>query len=301
MSPAADAAGPPGTGSSAASAAGASTAAPGADPPPLAWSTSGSGPALLLLHGIPVARGLWRRVIERLADRFTCIAPDLPGLGESPPLPGGSDPDDVAAALDRLRAHLGVERWSLAGHDAGATIAVHYAAAYPGRVPRLALLSPPIYPEFRPPWFFRLLRSPGFGDLAAPAMTRLLFGPGMRGTLAGGGEGLERELESFAAPFRGWRGSRRLLRLLRWGDPEAVLGRTAALLPRLGVPTLILQGRRDGAIPAAFAERAAREIPDARAVFYDSGHFLPLDLPDEIAGQLSRHFGGSETGSAVGR
>jgi pimeloyl-ACP methyl ester carboxylesterase len=120
----------------------------------------------------------------------------------------------------------------------------------------------------------------------------------MRATLAGGGEGLERELALFAAPFRGWRGARRLLRLLRWGDPEQLLGRTAALLPQLAMPTLILHGRRDGAIPASFAERAAREIPRAKAVFYDSGHFLPLDLPDEVAGQLSRHFGGAGLGGA---
>lgn len=282
----------------AAAATGAGTAATvPAAAPELAWSTAGSGPPLLLLHGIPSSRELWWPVVERLAGSFTCITPDLPGLGQSPPLPEGShDLDDIAAALEALRAWLGIERWAVAGHDAGATVAVHYAAGHPERVTRLALLAPPVYPELRPPWFFRLLRAPVIGPLAAPAAVPLLFGPGLRGILAGGGEGLGPVLASFAAPFRGWRGARRLVRLLRWGDPATVLSRTAALLPRIAAPTLILHGRRDGAIPAAFSERAAREIPGARAVFYDSGHFLPLDLPAEVAEQLRRHCDGGVVG-----
>jgi len=66
-----------------------------------------------------------------------------------------------------------------------------------------------------------------------------------------------------------------------------VLGRTAAILPRVASPTLILHGRRDGAIPQSFAERATAAIPCAEARFFDSGHFLPLNVPAEISRELA--------------
>lgn len=252
----------------------------------------GNGPPVLFIHGIPTGGRLWDFVVQRLQSEHTCITVDLPGLGASQPLPDGSlDPERFAQELEKLRRNLGFSSWNVVGHDAGSTVAVHFAAAYPEQTQRLILLSPPIFPEFRPPWFFHLLRIPLVGELLAPLVVLLIWRGGMRSIIERTDPALPEILESFHKPFRGWKGAGRLVRLVRWGKPEEVLGRTAGLLDKISAPTLILHGRRDGAIPESFAQRAAEIIPGAQAGFFDTGHFLPLNIPEALSDQLLSFLG----------
>jgi pimeloyl-ACP methyl ester carboxylesterase len=251
----------------------------------------GNGPPILFIHGIPTNGRLWDFVVEQLQEQFTCVVVDLPGFGESPaPADGSRDPAHLADGLDKLGRDLGFASWDVVGHDAGSAIAVHLAAAHPQRTLRLALLSPPLFPEFRPPWFIHLIRAPFLGEIIAPAMIYAIWNGGMQSIIERKDPAMPEILESFHKPFRGLAGARRLTWLVRWGNPEEVLGRTAALLTKVSAPTLILHGRRDGAIPASFAERASQIIPDARAHFFDSGHFLPLNVPDAVSDQLRAFF-----------
>jgi len=251
----------------------------------------GSGSPILFIHGIPTGARLWDFVVEHLQDQHTCVVVDLPGFGESQPLPDGSrDPQRFAEELDKLGRDLGFTWWDVVGHDAGSTIAVHLAAAYPERTRRLALLSPPLFPEFRPPWFFHLLRTPLLGEIFAPAIVFAIWNGGIQSIIERSDPALPEILKSFRKPFRGLAGARRLTWLVRWGKPAEVLGRTSALLTKIPAPTLILHGRRDGAIPCSFAEKASQIIPDARVFFFDSGHFLPLNVPDAVSDQLRSFF-----------
>ena len=251
----------------------------------------GNGPPILFIHGIPTNGRLWDFVVERLQEQYTCVVVDLPGFGESPTLADGSrDPARFADDLDKLGRDLGFASWNVVGHDAGSTIAVHLAAAYPERTRRLALLSPPLFPEFRPPWFIHLIRTPVLGEIIAPAMIYAIWNGGIQSIIERTDPALPEILETFHKPFRGLAGARRLTWLVRWGNPEEVLGRAAALLNKVSAPTLILHGRRDGAIPVSFAERASQIIPDARVHFFDSGHFLPLNVPDAVSDQLRAFF-----------
>jgi haloacetate dehalogenase len=104
-----------------------------------------SGPPLLLLHGFPETHLMWRDVAPRLAARFTVIAPDLRGYGQSscPPSDDAHAPyskramaEDMIAAM----AELGFDRFALAGHDRGGRVAYRLALDQPDRVARLALL-----------------------------------------------------------------------------------------------------------------------------------------------------------------
>ena len=252
------------------------------------YSLSGAGPVILFLHGIPTGRRLWDYVAQTLHHKFTCLVVDLPGLGESPPLANNShDPADYAQRVEELRERLAIPSWHVVGHDAGATVAVHYAAKFGGRVNRLVLCSPPIFPEFRVPWFFRLIRTPVLGDLLAPFVNFAIWHAGIQLTIRRHDHLTGQIISSFRQPFKGYAGVRRFVHILRWGEPSQVLAETAGLLPSITAPTLILHGRKDGAIPASFATRAATIIPDAEAQLLDEGHFLPLDCPTTLCERLS--------------
>jgi pimeloyl-ACP methyl ester carboxylesterase len=264
------------------------------------FQVHGSGPPVLLLHGLPTSGRLWDPTVARLRDRFTCVVVDLPGMGDSPPLPSGSlDPDDYAAALDALREQLGIASWHVVGHDAGATIAVHYAATFPQRTQRLVLCSSPIFPELRPPVIFRLMRLPVLGDvLFAPLVCWVLLPLVLRMMIVDS-RGAHREIvRSFLRPFSGLRGPRRLLYIVRWGDPKVVLARTAALLPKITAPTLIVHSSNDGTLPVDFALRAAELIPDSRTSILDCGHFMPLNSPS-FGSDLGEFFASQEWRQAI--
>lgn len=105
----------------------------------------GSGPPLLALHGFPETHLMWHGVAPQLAERFTVVAPDLPGYGESfrPPVsPDHAAHSKRALGEDMLAAMgiLGHERFAVAGHDRGGRVAYRMALDHPGRVTRLAVL-----------------------------------------------------------------------------------------------------------------------------------------------------------------
>ena len=249
--------------------------------------SEGTGAVVLLLHGIPTSGQLWHYVLKVLRQRFRCITVDLPGMGESPPFSEGSrDPDRYALALEEFRLESGIDSWHIIGHDAGSTIAVHYAAKFGAHLGNLVLCSPPLFPDLRLPRVFRLLRIPIIGDCVAPLANLAVWRIGIPSAIGRHDQTATGIIEAFRQPFRGYRGARRFVQLLRWGNPAAVLARTAALLPQIAVPTLILHGIDDGTIPCEMAARAATLIPKAKIQFLDSGHFLPLSCPDILCHHL---------------
>lgn len=106
-----------------------------------AYKVTGSGPALFLIHGIGARKTAFDKLTEGLADRFTCIAYDLRGHGESPLPQGRFGLDDLVDDLEQLRARLDIEKAHFAGHSLGGMIGPAYARRYPDRVLSLGLWS----------------------------------------------------------------------------------------------------------------------------------------------------------------
>lgn len=106
-----------------------------------AYTVTGEGPPLFLIHGIGARRATFARLIEGLKDRFTCISYDLRGHGESPVPEERFGLEDLVDDLEALRARLGVERAHFAGHSLGGMIGPAYARRYPERVRSLGLWS----------------------------------------------------------------------------------------------------------------------------------------------------------------
>ena len=107
----------------------------------------GSGPVIVLLHGINSDATDWRPVIDLIGPDYRCIAPDVLGFGESPkPLDIEYTADEHAAVLEATLAELGIrERFVLIGYSLGGDIAIRYASKWPDRLRRLFLLSTPFY------------------------------------------------------------------------------------------------------------------------------------------------------------
>ncbi len=106
----------------------------------LHYLTAGHGPAVLLLHGYTQTSRMWRPIIPLLAARFTVIAPDLPGIGDSD-IPGdGLDMKTAAIRVHALVKSLGVEKARVVGHDIGLMVAYAYAAQFPAETEKLVVM-----------------------------------------------------------------------------------------------------------------------------------------------------------------
>lgn len=106
----------------------------------LHYLTAGRGPALVLLHGYAETSRMWRPIIPKLAEKFTVIAPDLPGIGDSSIPADGLDMKTAAARVHALVRSLGVDKARVVGHDIGLMVAYAYAAQFPSEVEKLVLM-----------------------------------------------------------------------------------------------------------------------------------------------------------------
>ena len=129
----------------------------------LHYLTAGKGPAVILLHGYAETSRMWRPILPVLAERFTVIAPDLPGIGDSAIPADGLDMKSAALRIHGLARKLGVEKARVVGHDIGLMVAYAYAAEFPAETEKLVVMDAflpgvegwePIYnsPDY---WHFR--------------------------------------------------------------------------------------------------------------------------------------------------
>jgi len=128
----------------------------------------GQGPGMVLLHGYPQTGHMWRKVMPALAERFTVVAPDLRGYGDSDRPAAGYDKRTMAADVADVIRTLGIQPVVLVGHDRGARVAHRFALDHPSLLTRLVLLDiAPTYDVFartdqvgaraRWHWFFHQL------------------------------------------------------------------------------------------------------------------------------------------------
>ena len=106
----------------------------------LHYMTAGHGTPLILLHGYAETSLMWKPIIPLLAERFTVIAPDLPGIGDSSIPTDGLDMKSAAMRIHDLAKSLGVQKTEVVGHDIGLMVAYAYAAQFPTEVTKLVLM-----------------------------------------------------------------------------------------------------------------------------------------------------------------
>lgn len=259
--------------------------------PRLHYTIRGSGPPLLFLHGFPTSGMLWDETARILSDRFTCLCPDMPGWGESSPMPvrGAALLADSIPIFEALEEACGGPIRNIASTDAGAVIAAYYAAVRPEKVERLVLMSAPLWPDFNIPWPMRILRTPFVGPVASLLLKPLIFW-----RLGLDARYLQRYTEehrrSFSKPFRGLLGGTKLAAQVRWGDPQEVMAPLSRMLPSIKARTLVIHCSDDRAVPEPMARRTVEAIPRARLLTLQGPHFIPLTHPELVARHLSDFF-----------
>ena len=106
----------------------------------LHYLTAGQGPAIILVHGYTQTSRMWLPLIDKLKEKFTIIAPDLPGIGDSDIPKDGCDMKTAAIRIHALAKTIGVTKARVVGHDIGLMVAYAYAAQFSDEVEKLAVM-----------------------------------------------------------------------------------------------------------------------------------------------------------------
>lgn len=256
---------------------------------------AGSGPVLLLIHGMAGTCANWESVIEPLALNRTVIAPDFPGHGFSAPGSGDYSLGSLASGLRDLLLTLGHERATLVGHSLGGGVAMQFTYQFPEMVERLVLVSSGgLGPDVSP--ILRAAALPG-ADLFISATA----GVGRRvGSALGRGLGAVglRPNADLAEVARGYASlsdrERRKAFLATLRSVVGTEGQRVAALDKLylaeALPLLIVWGEDDPIIPVDHARATHEQLPSSRLeVFEETGHVPQLERPGRFIATLE-HF-----------
>jgi pimeloyl-ACP methyl ester carboxylesterase len=266
----------------------------------LSYVQAGSGPVLLLIHGMAGCVDNWRGVIEPLARHYTVVVPDLPGHGGSAPGAGDYSLGTLAGGLRDLLMALGHERATLVGHSLGGGIAMQFGYQFPEITERLVLVSSGgLGPEVSA--ILRAAALPG-ADLFIAATAALGSTVGSRVARSLALVGLRPSVD-VAEVGRGFAsladGGRRTAFLATLRGVIGTGGQRVHAGDRFyldeGIPILIIWGARDQIIPVEHAENAHEAIPGSRLEVFDAvGHLPQLEAPGRFVAVLERFIAESE-------
>ena len=252
-----------------------------------AFIGAGSGPPLILLHGLGTSSETWGPTMRALVDHFTVLAPDLAGHGQSSGAPLRGSVEPLVKALDDLCEEQGLETAAVVGHSLGGLVAIRFALNHPNRVSHLVLVDAGGIGE-EMSWVLRIA--------AIPLLGRLVFGPSRlwvkhyNSRLIVPGDCDTNLLKSLhrsrtlhvTADFM-----RRAV-----GSSADALGpvESAYLLPRLGeiaAPVLVLWGEQDRLFPVEQLDGIRETCPQVEIhTFPDVGHWPYAEVPDAFNAAL---------------
>ncbi len=263
----------------------------------LHYTLAGAGEPVVLLHGFPMTSFYWRKIIPALAGRFTVIAPDLRGCGDSDRPSHGYDKRTVAKDIHELVIRLGLGPINLISHDVGMMVAYAYASLYPTEVKRLALTEAALaglgledlFDALKTPRMFHLplFEAPnGLAEALIAGREKLFVSHMMRqqayDTTALDEDALDEYARHLAAPgaLRGG------IEYFRTHTVDAVHNAEFART-KLPMPVLTVGGT------ASFGAHLEPEIrplaSNLRSVMIDEcGHYLAEERPERLAEELLR-------------
>ena len=262
-----------------------------------AFRVAGSGPALLLIHGVGCNSKSWEPVHAKLAQRFTVIAPDLLGHGESDKPHADYSLPAFANGMRDLLAVLGIDRVTVVGHSFGGGVAMQFAYQYPELVERIVLVNAGGVSK-DVSLALRLAAMPmgaeALAMLRAPGVMPAIRGFGHAVGAVLGSTRLGRDVTDVVEMLEGFQdpaGLAAFARTLR--SVVDARGQFVTMLDRSylvqSVPVQIIWGEDDLIIPVDHAHTAHAAIPGSRMeIFEDSGHMPFHDHPDRFVEVVER-------------
>ena len=259
-----------------------------------AFVKAGSGPALLLLHGLGCDHTTWLPVIAALSRRYTVIAPDLLGHGKSDKPRADYSVGGYANGMRDLLTVLGIDKATVVGHSFGGGVAMQFAYQFPERTERMILVAPGgIGREVTPA--IRAISLPGFQTLMGVATIPGLLQAmklALRG-LSATGVSHARDLDEVAEIVQHL--SDRKARAAITHVVRAVVdwrGQVVTMADRAylthAMPMCVIWGTDDAVIPVSHAQLASRMAPEATVeVIRNAGHFPHKDHPQRFVKVLN--------------
>jgi pimeloyl-ACP methyl ester carboxylesterase len=268
-------------------------------------------PALIFLHGFPESHRTWRHQIAHLSGRFRCVAPDQRGYrGSSKPQDVASyTPDKLIGDVFLLAIELGIDKFTIVGHDWGGAIAwgVALMGQGTGRVTRAVIANAPhpaLFPKLL--WLNRHQRESSqymrvFRDTANDQLIRDhgLAGMLMKGFAGRAATEDKMEPEERAALLADWGNRDAAFGMINWyrasplyvpamDEPyEVQAGKAPPPLPPLTIPTLVIWALDDHALPPENLEGMDEVVTDLTLIKVpDCGHFVPWEAPAAVNAAL---------------
>jgi pimeloyl-ACP methyl ester carboxylesterase len=260
----------------------------------MVYRAAGSGPTVVLIHGMINSSRHWERVALKLAETHHVVAPDLIGHGDAATPRGDYSLGAHAASIRDLLAAIGVDRATIVGHSLGGGVAMQFFYQFPQRTERLVLISSGgLGQEVSP--LLRGAALPGSSALLRLATRRPLVtgiaAAGTRLSAAGRSEGAALQAVARALRPLESQGSRRaFMQTLRAViDIEGQHVSATDRLYLLGdMQTLIVWGERDRTIPIEHGRQAYEAIPNCRfETLPKAAHFPNIEDPDGLAAVLA--------------
>lgn len=239
----------------------------------IAYDVTGSGPALILMHGWGCDHTTVASVAATAATTHTVYSIDLPGFGSSDEPREPWTPERYAAMLRRFVEAADIERPSLAGHSYGGRVAIVYAAEHPDEVDKLILIDAAgVKPRRGLKYYLKVY--------SFKARRRWL-------ELTLGREKAQARIEE-ARSRHGSADYRAASPMMRATMSLSVNDDLCRFMPSINAPTLLMWGECDTATPLRDARKMERLIPDAGlVVFPGAGHYSFLDAPGHFAAVLA--------------
>lgn len=268
----------------------------------LHYRRGGTGPGMVLLHGFPQTGHMWRKVFSALAQRFTVVAPDLRGYGDSDRPAGGYDKRSMAADVAEVIGALGLGPVVLVGHDRGARVAHRFALDHPSLLTRLVLLDiAPTYDVFqqmdqhgareRWHWLFHLV--PDLPEALVAGREEIYLRYCYRAWSWNPAAIEEEAVQEYVRCFRQPGAMRAAFEDYRAGGAIDLEHDAVDRGKKIGTPTLVLwgvAGRMPQARDMLAVWRGRCESVEGGAIA-DCGHFIPEEQPAPLLQAILKFVG----------